>query len=84
MNSLPHREERERASRNWEICAKVRRDTKHSENSQGLESFMQGARPGLLASVGSGRAEGNKGWTGTEDMLATKMSNQAFPMSIGL
>lgn len=34
MSSLPHREDGEKHSRNWEICAKARKNTMQSKNSQ--------------------------------------------------
>ena len=54
-HTLPHREERERHSRNWEIYAKVRRTTKRSKNSRKFHArgcvCMSGAGAGLLASL---------------------------------
>lgn len=43
---------------------------------------MSGAGSELWASWGSGRAEENKGWTMTEDMWTTLMSNQASALSM--
>lgn len=42
MNNLPHREDGEGHSRNWEICTKVSRNTMHSKNSLWLKNLMQG------------------------------------------
>lgn len=41
MNNLPHREDRERQSQNWESCTNVSRNTMHSKKSLWLENFMQ-------------------------------------------
>lgn len=89
MNNLPCREEGKALPKELGDLCKSEEEYNASPKCTVAGNFhskrgehMSGAGPGLLASLGSRRAEENKGWAGTKNMLAALMSRQAFALCI--